>query len=514
MNRKVVFKTAIVFLTALIPRLLFVNETSIMTDEPLYVSAGRKYFHSILKLDFKSEVWRINAEHPPIAKILMGFTSSLYTQISGEENTHNIYLGARIAPITVGTLTCVIMYLFGRKYYGEKEALLASLLSATSPWLVYYSTLGILDIFVAFFITLTFMSLNYTVKNDKYYILAGIFLGLAIASKGTAVAAISGIIFHFFITKIFLKKTENRGKFLENVKNMALILITAITIFFISWPWLWKDTLTRIFWVLGYHINHAMRGHLTFYAGKVYTHVPPYTPIYIIFVKTPILTFVLCIISTLNILIKMIRERDIQPSYVTVFSWFTGGVLTMSASPLLIADHYVVFLGPAVFTLASIIVLELPRFLGKTLSFFKGAGIMSYILAFFMIVECLWGLGTYASSPCGYANELIIRADKAILMIDTGYEDVAEYLIRYGRAGSKLAVSYAPYLLRIELLRKGDGRFEVVELKDVDKADYAVFPSIYVQRWGIPIDAGDGWNLIYIVRSGESVLCYLFERSS
>jgi len=482
-----------------------------MTDEPLYVYAGRSYLQSFLRLDFKADVWRINAEHPPIAKLLIGFTSSIFVLLLGGENVHNVYFAARLAPVIVGTLTCVAIYLFGRKHYGE-AAFLASLLTAMSPWLVYYSTLAILDIFAAFFVTLTFIFICYVKTDSRYYILVGILMGLAVGSKGTAIAAIPGVTLYLFITK-FLSR-GNRKWMLEALESILLTLIIAILVFFVTWPFLWQDTLKRILWVLAYHGAHMARGHTTFYAGKIYTHIPPWVPIYILFVKTPLITFILYILFILFIFLKLVKKDPIQHSYISVFSWLTSGVLTMSAFPIIIGDHYLTFLGPGIFISASIVTVEFLK-MAKNLKikFLKG-NLTPYILILLMIIECLSGLIIYNLSPGGYANELVVQADKAVLMIDTGFEDVAEFLIKHVEEDAVIAVAYNVDLLRIELLRKNYTGFKLVDLEELSDAEYAVFPSIYSQRWGIPTEVKNKWKLIYVAQSGESILSYIYKAPS
>jgi len=75
-----------------------------------------------------------------------------------------------LAPVTAGALICVFIYLIGRRHYGEEASLLAAILTALSPWLIYYSTLAILDIFAALFISITFLLLPLIKGVNKYLI--------------------------------------------------------------------------------------------------------------------------------------------------------------------------------------------------------------------------------------------------------------------------------------------------------------------------------------------------------
>jgi 4-amino-4-deoxy-L-arabinose transferase-like glycosyltransferase len=507
-------KLVFLLFLASLPRLLLIDKTSIMTDEPLYVSAGRIYVQSFLTLNFSTDVWSQNAEHPPIAKLWIGLSSDLFIPLLGGEDTHNLYFAARIAPVTAGTLLCVAIYVFGRKQYGENPSLLASLLAAMSPWLVYYSTLAILDIFAALFVTLTFIFLSYAETSNRYYVLVGVLLGLAVGSKEIVATVIPGIALYLLITKLVFDGTQSKKNFhvpWQALKQILLTPLIAAFVFFATWPWLWEDTLARIWWVIMFHVGHITAGHTTFFAGQVFIHVPAWVPIYVVFVKTPLLIFVPSVFFMLYVPIKIIRKKPVQRGHIGVFSWLVGGLLTMSTFNMIIGDHYLLFLGPAVLLSASLFVFDLLEMTRKLNAKINKAHLVLYALVVLMVTESLGGLVTNIPSPCGYANELIGSADKSVLMIDTGFEEAADYLIGNVEKNATVAVAYDVDLLRTELLRKYESGFNLVSLDELDDAKYAVFPSIYTQRYGVPAEVTNSWSLVYVARSGQSVLAYVYK---
>lgn len=503
--------SVLIFLAAFIPRFLLIDETSIMTDEPLYVSAGRLYVRGFLSLNFGAEVWQLNAEHPPIAKLLIGASSYIFAPLIGGESVHNMYFAARLAPVAAGTLICILIYLIGRRHYNEDAALLGAFLAAFSPWLTYYSTLAILDIFAALFLTITFLLLPLVKGINRYLVLVGIFSGLALGSKGTAISVFPGIALYLFLRILVGESKEGvRGLRMIMLQFLLILIIAALT-FFLTWPWLWQDTISRAFWVLGFHIRHMESGHATFYAGRVYIHVPQWVTIFVLFVKTPILIFALGILSLIYIVAKIFRRQTLKEGYISVLSWLIGGLLTMLAFRILIGDHYVVFLEPAIILLASLFAADFLKNVRGKIAKFKlgGKTAIFIILASLTVLESLIGLFSCWASPCGYSNELINRADKALLIIDTGFEDAAEYLINNRDKNAIIAAAYSTSLLQIELNRKGEMRFKIVDLKRLGEADYAVFPSIYTQRYGFPQEIRN-WTLIHEVKSGGTTLCYIF----
>jgi len=501
------------FLASFIPRFLLIDETSVMTDEPLYVNAGRLYVQGFLRFDFSANVWRLNAEHPPIAKLLIGISSYIFAPFLGGESAHNLYFGARLAPVMAGTLISVFIYLIGRRYYGEGTAFLGAMLTAFSPWLIYYSTLAILDIFAALFLSLVFLLLPLLKGINKYLVIVGVLSGLAVGSKGTAIAVFPGIGLYLLLRSLVGRFRADKKRILAILLQFLLICLVAALTFFLTWPWLWQNTLERIFWVIGFHTSHMASGHLTFYAGKTYTYVPQWATLYILFVKTPILIFISSILFTLYLFVRIIKKQAISDAHLSLFSWFIGGVLTMLTFRIIIGDHYVVFLEPAIILSASNFFVDVLKKLENIEFKYLRHGmlqIIRYALAFSVLIESLVGLVACWSSPCGYANELINQADKAILVIDTGFEDAAEYLIKYGNKGATIAVAYSTSLLEIELNRKGGGEFKLVDLSRISEADYAVFPSIYTQRYSFSPEIKN-WSLVHKVESGGTVLCYIFK---
>jgi 4-amino-4-deoxy-L-arabinose transferase-like glycosyltransferase len=477
-----------------------------MPDEPIYVEAGRIYLEGIRRLDFSYDVWRMNAEHPPVAKMLIGLTQLAFHDILGGD-IHALYLSARIASMIAGSLIPLSIYILGSPIYGELTCFVAGLTAALSPWMVYHSTLATLDIFASFFTTLSFLTLYYVEPDNMVYALLGVISGLAIGCKGTAIICLAGILLYYIMVYVF-EGEESMYKRRLLVKMVISMMISILTLILI-WPWLWPNPLERGFWVLEYHASHMIRGHTTFYAGKVYTHVPPWIPVYIIFVKNPVVT-VLSIILYVCYTVRVLIDRKHSRRDLLIISWLLGGVATYAMFPIILGDHYILPLAPAVY-ISSIDI---------TVTIVKGRGSVCRVLGFLLIVSTIASLGVglyrYRESPGAYVNEAIVRGDEAIIMIDTGYEDVADYMAGVGLPRDRVVVIATPYnpgILEIDLRRKGIESIAVVDMSSIDYADYVIIPVLYARRYGIPKSVLDRFHLIYTVASGNTVLAYIFEAS-
>jgi len=495
---------AVLFILSLAIRLYFVDETSIMPDEPIYVEAGRIYLDGFRRLDFSYDVWRMNAEHPPVAKILIGLTQLAFHDILGGD-IYALYLSARISSMIVGSLIPLSIYILGSPIYGEPTCFIAGLTIALSPWMVYHSTLATLDIFASFFTTLSFLTLYYVKPDNRVYILLGIISGLAIGCKGTAIICLTGILLYHIMLYVF----EREGSMYKHrlLVKMVISIIISILTFISIWPWLWPNPLERGFWVLGFHASHMIRGHTTFYAGKVYTHVPPWIPIYIIFVKNPVVT-VSSVILYVCYTIKVLIDRKHRRGDLLIISWLVGGIVTYMIFPIIIGDHYILPLAPVVYISSTDIAVTTAK---SERAVYR---VLGFLLIVSMIVSLGVGLYRYRESPGAYVNEAIVRGDEAIIMIDTGYEDAADYMVDIGLPRDRVMVIATPYnpgILEIDLRRKGIESVAVVDMSSIDYADYVFIPVLYARRYGIPKIVLDRFHLVYTVTSGNTVLTYIFE---
>src|SRR6266567_2345567 len=59
-------------IVALIPRIVLATQLDQVTDEGIYIVAGKLYFALITHLRISSPQWYFNYEHPPVVKLLVG----------------------------------------------------------------------------------------------------------------------------------------------------------------------------------------------------------------------------------------------------------------------------------------------------------------------------------------------------------------------------------------------------------------------------------------------------------
>lgn len=155
-------------------------------------------------------------------------------------NPAAFYLIGRITTTLFGVATVFFTYLASAKMYGKKIGLIASLFLTFTYAHVVGSQNIKADVPSAFFVILSFLFiyLIYTKGNLKYYIYAGLFAGLGVATKYYPVFMFIPLIFAHFLQE------QAKTPLVQRVFNKRLILgIVCIGIgFFIGSPYNFLDS--------------------------------------------------------------------------------------------------------------------------------------------------------------------------------------------------------------------------------------------------------------------------------
>ncbi len=192
-------------------------------DEYYYVPGAKSYF---------TQDKDPNPRHPPLAKIIIG----TFIKLCGDTPT-----GWRTGPIVFGLLMIILIYFFGLALFNDRAGAVAAALLLNMDFLhIVQSRIATLDIFVAFFILLSFyfaflFSREFIGSEDKkllnkYSILCAVSLGLSVSCKLSGIFALVGVCFYLLV--IFL--IYDKKKTIKNVLWIGLlfgIVIPAIYFF-------------------------------------------------------------------------------------------------------------------------------------------------------------------------------------------------------------------------------------------------------------------------------------------
>lgn len=156
------------------------------------------------------------------------------------------YLITRIFAAFLGALTVFPVYLTAKKLFNERAAILSAFVMALLPFHIWHSQYSLIDVPMTFFLAISmfFSTLILSSNRTRYYILAGLFVGLAASTKYNG-----GLAALMVVTAHLLRVYVNREKLFEltGIKNLLLSGMFAVLGFLIGTPYalLDFDTFTR-----------------------------------------------------------------------------------------------------------------------------------------------------------------------------------------------------------------------------------------------------------------------------
>lgn len=158
-------------------------------DEFYYVDFAKKYLNHASFYD----------AHPPLGKLLIAVPIAIFG------DTQFFW---RIAEALFGTALIFVMYLAGKELGGKIVGLIAATIMAFEGMFLVYSRVGVLEIFLCFFLLLAFyLALRYlNTKKLFYLVFSGICLGLAGSVKYIAFLFLGGYFWLFLIYEYSFKK--------------------------------------------------------------------------------------------------------------------------------------------------------------------------------------------------------------------------------------------------------------------------------------------------------------------
>ncbi|GER85861.1 hypothetical protein KDW_00230 [Dictyobacter vulcani] len=535
-------------IVAFIPRLLLGRQLDVVTDEVVYILGGKVYLPLITHANFSSSQWtQFNYEHPPLAKMLMGF-SLAFNNILGQPLSE--LLAGRMPSIILGTILVVAVYWLGRAPFGRTIALLAALSLAVSPWLTYFSALAYLDMAMTTFITVAFLTLWHAIRRPWLFPVLALLVGMGAASKYTAVLVIPGIILFIAYYYFLLRPTmpvEQRPAL--PWKWWIATLLVAPVAFFISDPAIWLNPIGRLIRSFAFEWNHSANGHPTFIAGQYYTHVPHWSIIYIVFTKMSAFLTIPAAIFVVVALIQLIRFHlhknqltTIQAaSYAYLVIWLISILGMFSVLNIVVGTHYHLPLAPSVavagVTGLSMIIHGVAGLLRKkqatsmeqnstsASTTFRSPRVLIpvIILALLSIGPHLLGLTTVYAAE-GYTNEFFQNDENATMQVAyPGYREALQWLKDTQHTHTNVGLislkgtlnGYSPAANWFHYNTDMAQAFTLKEAQPTDKNytayQYLVWPKHLVQR-GYPLPAQA--HVIHTVTGGNTIYCYILELSN
>jgi 4-amino-4-deoxy-L-arabinose transferase-like glycosyltransferase len=321
-------------------------------DEPTYIVAAETYPGWYKELisnpgyalsdEGVATYWSFNSEHPPLSKVWSGFVWLGARHLFDDLTAH------RLGNILLASVLVALVYLMLAREKGTTAGLVGAAALITMPRFFFHSHLAALDVPVAgmiFAVTFVFW-LGHKNSGFRWTLLLGLVWGWALATKINALIILPIILSLWTI--IFQPR-------LYLFARLFLSGLIGVVVFFISWPWLYHDTLTRFATFVGFMTTDRLPVE-QYYFGNLYAPPPWHFP----YVTTTIVVpFTLLLLAVVGVYISM-RSKDARPlgglfligAFVSLVVFTTGQGqvfdnerLFMSAFPYIAALAGIGFVG-------------------------------------------------------------------------------------------------------------------------------------------------------------------------
>jgi hypothetical protein len=350
---------------------------SVTCDEVIYIPAGYSYLKTF-------NYW-MNTQHPPLAKLLaatpllllkptLPTDSSLWGDRSKQllfarqfmfesnSNADQLVFWARLPMLLLGVVLCLYVFFWARDLYGERAGYLALMLASFSPNILAETTLAETDIGVTCFCFISVYYLwKFLCKGENYGLwLAGIFLGLGLATKFTALYLIPTIVLLMGLRAYSEYRPQPNRPFWKAEtwaalpRNAILIFAAGFCVLLLTYGVVHFD---RFVVGLKYQFLHNETGHPAFLMGHYSTRGwPQYFPIAFL-IKTPVAFLIL--IALTGLCYYKLHPRITESLKQDVFLWLPVGLMFGAAvmSRLNIGIRYILPIYPFLFVLVSQLVL-------------------------------------------------------------------------------------------------------------------------------------------------------------
>lgn len=355
-------------------------------DEGLYALCGSLAIKNLVSRNFSPKAWGFEL-HPPLVMYFFGLAYGLFALLKSflrhglgvsmetirEEGIASFHgrgalLVIRLPSVLLGSLSSVVLYYLTYDIWGNQGlSTLAALVLALLPVFIAWSSLAMLEGGLTFFILIALWSLlkGFGPNLDiTYIILSGISLGMAMASRE----------FGLFLPIVSLPwlGVYAVATGFGAVPFIVLWLLLGVAVFYITWPFLWRDPVGQFLKGFRDISGMASGGRWHFFLANFAATVP-------------LITIPLAGLGLLTAA-SGLAER---PQVLVIVAWFLIPLAAMSTpfTPKRGGVYELTFLMPAFSTLAALGVLEASQLAGPllgvsstTLSLALGSALLLWLL--------------------------------------------------------------------------------------------------------------------------------------
>lgn len=240
-------------------------------------SFGRGQFAEPFSKRTITRYFEFNNEHPTFVKNLFGLSHFLFFK---KLQWLSFVDSIRLVAALFAAATAFLVYLFGRRFFSRTVAIASVPLLFTMPHIFFHSHLACFDIPILFFWAATFIlyAIYLVERRVGLAFWIAILFGWAMATKHNVyfippLLVLLWLVMHFLHYRSIEPRHKGFVGFFRAVP-LPLWLMPAVSlpVFFLSWPWLWYDTVKRFGNYLAFHTYHV--NYTNYYFGQELSVAP------------------------------------------------------------------------------------------------------------------------------------------------------------------------------------------------------------------------------------------------
>ncbi|HUS29517.1 MAG TPA: glycosyltransferase family 39 protein [Kofleriaceae bacterium] len=242
------------------------REVGIARDEVVYFNAGSRYAEwwdraftgkGVVSKKGITDYWGgigggNNAEHPPLAKTLIGASHKLF-----HDKLHILdeLTAFRLPGALFAALVVWLVFSMTLAIWGFAEAGLAAACMLLMPRALFHEGLACFDAPIMAMWFLTIYWYWRCLDGRRFPVEVGAAFGLALATKHNAILLPFALGLHYVI--IGAVAGGLRGAFLHRWRVIVSMLILGPVVLFYLWPWLWIAPIKHTKEWLSFHLTHV-----------------------------------------------------------------------------------------------------------------------------------------------------------------------------------------------------------------------------------------------------------------
>ena len=321
--------TGITFLVVLTTLAAMIPSQALTDDDDFYAPAGIQYAKWLGELTSEpssaldqkriDRAFKINREHPPFAKYVIGIAHSVATKIGFLSGLDAARFGVSFFAALLSAFMLRLLWV----PLGPLAAFFSIAALFSLPRFVLHSQVATLDVPVACMVVATTAAFYWGLTSKVWAWLTGIIFGFALLTKLNAPFAVFPIVLFTLMTgrrhfRFFRKAKRSVALSLPPIpRSLVAMCVFGPIIFFGCWPWLWFDTFKRLGAYVAFHMKHYPI--YLFYQGEIFTEpFAPWTmPFTMAAAVIPVPLLFLGLLGTLLAVIYCVRIWRAEKSVIT-----------------------------------------------------------------------------------------------------------------------------------------------------------------------------------------------------